>query len=145
MKWKNEAMEKLRRYDAMRQALQNIPQEIGRLKAEATAIRRSAMDMTPVRGSSGRRDEALLNNIAQRQELEWTLKQVRQWLNITDRGLMALSEEDRLVLQRLYLYPQKGALERLCTELGVEQSSVYRKRDQALERFTLAMYGFCET
>ncbi len=145
MKWKNEAMEKLRRYDAMRQALQNIPQEIGRLKAEAAAIRRSAMDMTPVRGSGGRRDEALLNNIAQRQELEWTLKQVRQWLNITDRGLMALSEEDRLVLQRLYLYPKKGALERLCSELGVEQSSVYRKRDQALERFTLAMYGFCET
>ena len=28
MKWKNEAMDKLRRYDVMRQALRNIPAEI---------------------------------------------------------------------------------------------------------------------
>lgn len=145
MKWKNEAMEKLRRYDAMRQALRNIPAEISRLKAEATAIRRTDIEMPRVRGNSGYRSEALLNNIAQRQELEWTLKQVRQWLSVADRGLTALPEDERLILQRLYLYPEKGALERLCTELGMEQSSVYRKRDQALERFTVAIYGFCET
>ena len=30
---------------------------------------------------------------------------------------------------------------RLCEQLGVEQSSVYRKRDGALYRFTLALYG----
>ena len=145
MKWKSEAMDKLRRYDAMRQALRNIPAEINRLKAEAVTIRRSAMDTTPVRGSGGRHDEALLNNIAQRQELEWTLKQVKSWLSIADRGLMALSQDEQLVLQRLYLYPEKGAVERLCAELGVEQSSIYRKRDQALERFTVALYGFAET
>lgn len=138
-------MEKLRRYDAMRQALRNIPEEIRRLREEAVLLRRRAMDMTPVRGSGGRGDEALLNNIAQRQELEWTLKQVRLWLANADRGLMALAEDERLVLQRFYLYPEKGALERLCTELGVEQSTVYRKRDQALENFTVAMYGFTET
>lgn len=145
MKWKNEAMEKLRRYDAMRTALGNIPGEIDRLKEEARTIRRADTEMTHVRGGGGRRDEMLLNNIAKRQELEWTLKQVKHWLANADRGLMALSEEERLVLQRLYLYPEKGAIERLCAELGVEQSSIYRKRDQALERFTIAMYGFAET
>lgn len=145
MKWKNEAMDKLRRYDSMRQALRNIPEEIRRLREEAVDLRRRAVDMMPVRGSGGRGDTALLNNIAQRQELEWTLKQVRLWLANADRGLMALAEDERLVLQRFYLYPEKGALEHLCTELGVEQSTVYRKRDQALENFTIAMYGFTET
>ena len=145
MKWKNEAMDKLRRYDAMRSALRNIPAEINRLKEEAVMLRRTAMDQTPVKSSRSRKDDALIDNLVKRQELEWTLKQVRQWLAGTDRGLMALSEEERLVLQRLYLYPQKDAVSRLCVELGVEQSSDYRKRDQALERFTLAMYGFAET
>ena len=145
MKWREEAMEKLRRYDAMRQALRNIPEEIKRLQEDAYAIRSATMDTTPVRGGGSKREDALINNLVQRQELEWTLKQVKRWLAVADRGLLALAPDERLILQRLYLYPEKSALERLCSELGVEQSSVYRKRDQALHRFTIAMYGFAET
>lgn len=145
MKWKNEAMEKLRRYDTMVSARENIARELQRLKEEATSMRRADPSVTPVRGSGGRHDEQLMNNIVTRQELSWTLKQVKQWLANTERGLQALPEEDLLVLQRLYLYPRPDSMERLCGELGVEQSTVYRKRDQALERFTIAMYGFPET
>ena len=138
-------MEKLRRYDAMRQALRNIPEEIDRLKADACALRGATTDTTPVKGDGSRREEALINNLVERQELEWTLQQVQRWLCTADRGLAALTSDERLVLQRLYLYPERGALERLCSELGVEQSSIYRKRDQALHRFTVAMYGFLDT
>ena len=145
MKWKDEAIEKLKRYDAMHTAQQNIAREIARLKEEAFAIRRADPEATPVRGSGGRYDEALMNNIVKRQELAWTLKQVKLWIANTDRGLTALNDEERQVLQRLYLYPEKGAMNRLCEELGMEQSTVYRKRDQALEHFTIAMYGFAET
>ena len=144
MKWKDEAIEKLKRYDAMHTAQQNITREIARLKEEAFAIRRADPEATPVRGNGGRYDEQLMNNIVKRQELAWTLKQVKVWITNTDRGLQALSDEERHVLQRLYLYPQKGAIDKLCEELCLEQSSVYRRRDQALEHFTLAMYGFME-
>ncbi|MBQ3530041.1 MAG: hypothetical protein IJA47_06075 [Oscillospiraceae bacterium] len=144
MKWKNEAMDKLRRYDVMRQALRNIPAEIERLQKDACALRGATTDRTPVKGGGSRREEALINNLVQRQELKLTLEQVKRWLHVTDRGLLALKDDERLVLQRLYLYPEKGAIERLCSELGVEQSTIYRKRDQALERFTLAMYGYAE-
>ena len=145
MKWKDEAIEKLKRYDAMHAAQQNIAREIARLKEEAFAIRRADPEATPVRGSGGRYDEQLMNNIVKRQELAWTLKQVKLWITNTDRGLTALNDEERQVLQRMYLYPQKGAVDKLCEELGMEQSTVYRKRDQALEHFTIAMYGFSET
>lgn len=145
MQWKNEAMDKLRRYDAMRQALRNLPEEIARLKADASALRGANFDITPVNGGGSRREDALINNLVERQELEQNLKQVRHWLAVTDRGLLALPQDERLVLQRLYLYPEQGAVDRLCMELGVEQSTVYRKRDQALRRFTLALYGFAET
>jgi len=144
MKWKNEAMEKLRRYDAMRQALRNIPEELSRLKEDAAVLRGASTNTTPVRGGGGRREDALINNLMERQELEWTLRQVKRWLAVADRGLLALPQDERLILQRLYLYPEKNAIVRLCNELGVEQSSIYRKRDQALQRFTLAMYGFSE-
>ncbi len=145
MKWKEEAMEKLKKYDAMRQALRNIPEEIARLKEDIFRYRGIRTDAVSVKSSGGRRDDALINNLAQQQELEWTLKQVKQWLSIADRGLLALTPDERLVIQRLYLYPEQNAMQHLCAELGVEQSSIYRKRDQALYRFTVALYGFAET
>lgn len=145
MNWKAEAMEKLRRYDAMRQSLQNIPLEMDRLAADACAIRGARTDGTPVKGGGNRREDALLNNMAQRQELGWALEQAQKWVDITERGLAVLSPEEKLVLHRFYLYPERGSVERLCMELGVEQSSVYRKRDRALQKFTLALYGAEET
>lgn len=145
MNWRNEAIEKLRRYDTMQQAMRNIPEEIARLKAEASALRSASAETIHVRGGGGSREDALINNLVQRHELEWTLRQVRQWLNVADRGLLALDADERLILRHLYLYPKKGAAEQLCSELGVEQSSIYRKRDQALQRFTTALYGFLET
>ena len=39
---------------------------------------------------------------------------------------------------------EMGAPERLCKELGVETSSIYRRRDKALRHFTLAYYGIDE-
>ena len=145
MKWKEEAMEKLRRYPGMRQAEKNIPEEIERLKTEARAIRSAATDSVSVKGGGNRREEALINNLVEQQELEWNLQHVKQWLTNTDRGLAALSPDERLILQRLYLFPERGALDRLCNELGIEQSTIYRRRDQALHRFTVAMYGFLDT
>lgn len=144
MNWKAEAKEKLRRYDAMRLATINIPEEMERLELDAQSIR-AAGSNTPVVGSNGnRREDALLNNIVERQELEWTLQQAQLWLKTTDRALSALSPQERLILHRLYIYPELGSLERLCKELEVETSSVYRRRDRALLHFTMAFYGVCE-
>lgn len=145
MKWKNEAMDKLRRYQTMRQALQNLSEEILRLEDEARGIRTVSADVTPVKNGGTRREEMLIDNMLQRQELTWSLEQVKRWLSVCERGLRALTEEERLILQRLYLYPERGSLQRLCQELEVEQSTVYRRRDEALQRFTVALYGFSET
>lgn len=141
MNWKAEAKEKLRRYDAMRLATINIPEEIQRLEIDARSIRSARIDGTPVAGGGSRREDAMLNNILHRQELAWTLQQAQMWLKTTDRALTALTNEEKLILHRLYIYPEMGALERLCKELGVETSSIYRRRDRALKHFTLAFYG----
>lgn len=144
MNWKAEAKEKLRRYDAMRLATINIPEEMERLELDAQAIRSAKTDGDVVNGGGSKREEALINNIIERQELAWTLQQAQLWLKITDRALTALSKEDRLILHRLYIYPEMGAPEWLCKELGLETSTIYRRRDRALKRFTLAYYGIDE-
>ena len=141
MNWRGEAVEKLRKYDAMCRSLQNIPLEVKRLEVDARAIRGARTDGTPVKGGGSGREDALINNIAHRQELTWALEQAKNWVDITRRGLETLTPEEKLVLQRFYLTPEQGSVQRLCMELGVEQSSIYRKRDKALRKFALALYG----
>ena len=141
MNWKAEAKEKLQRYDAMRLATINIPQELERLEMDAHCIRSPKTDGVGRVSDNRAREDALLNNIIHRQELLWALQQAQMWLKSTDRALTALSQEEKLILHRLYIYPEKGSLEQLCKELGVESSSIYRRRDRALHHFTLAYYG----
>ena len=144
MNWKQEAKEKLRRYGAMRIATINIPQELKRLEIDACSIRSARTDGSTVEGGGSKREEAMINNILHRQELTWTLEQAQMWLQITDRALTALTNEERQILHSLYIYPEKGGVERLCKELGLESSSVYRRRDKALKHFTMACYGIEE-
>lgn len=145
MDWREEAKEKLRRYAAMQNAIVSIPQEIKRLEIEYQSIRSSRTDGTPVKGGGSGREDALLNNLVNRQELEWTLKQAQSWKRVTDNAMAILNESDRMILERIYVYPSKGSMENLCKELGCERSSVYRKRDEALHTFTIALYGAIET
>lgn len=144
MNWKAEALEKLQKLDPMRQALRNIPVELSRLEIDACAIRGTNLDRPAVK-TSGHREDALLNNIVHRQELTWNLEQAKRWVDTVQDALRTLSPEEKTILSRLYICPEKGGLERLCQELGVEQSSIYRKREKALRRFTQALYGYTET
>ena len=144
MNWKAEAKEKLTRYGAMRLATINIPAEIKRLEIDAKRIRAAKTDAPAIKRGYSRREDALLNNMIQRQELAQTLQQAQIWLQATDRALAHLSNDEQSILHRLYIYPEVQAVERLCHELGCETSSVYRRRDRALKHFTLAFYGMEE-
>lgn len=144
MNWKAEAKEKLRRYDAMKAATINIPAEIARLEHEYTALRSAAVAGTPIHGGASAREDAIINNIVERQELAATLQNATAWIQITDRAMKSLRKEERLILHRLYIYPEKGAVERLSKELGVEYSSIYRRRDKALRTLTIALYGITD-
>lgn len=145
MDWKQEAADKLTQYEMRRRALENIPAEIRRLEQDYRSLRSSVADSIPGRGCGSRREDVMLTNIVRREELARQLESVRAWVAMTDDGLAALDEEDRLVLDRFYVHRRKGACEQLCEELDREKAQVYRRRDRALRRFTLALYGGLES
>ncbi len=141
MIWKHEAVEKLRRYDAMQRAMVNIPLEIRRLKAEAEAIGCGLPAAASGSHNPRRKEDALMDNLVTRQQLQWSLDQAQTWTGTVSRALGALEPEEQLILQQMYIVPQRGALERLSDSLGVEKSSIYRRRDKALQKFTISLYG----
>lgn len=144
MNWKYEAIDKLKGYEAHKRALENIPREIKRLEGAFVSIRSATTNTAPVSGGGSSREDAMLTNIAHREELERTLKQAKAWVKMVEAGLAVLDDEERRVLDRFYINRAKGNVDWLCEELNVEKATVYRRRDGALRHFTIALYGVTE-
>lgn len=119
--WKTMAQRRLLDYETMKRAKENLPQEI------------AAMHTQP--------GEDPLDIVAKKLFMRERLRQVRRWLQLTHKGLQVLTPEERVVVQMLYIMPRKGNVTRLCDILDCGQSTVYRRRDRALEKFTVALYG----
>ena len=145
MDFKREAAERLRLYNDKKDSIINMEEDLRRLELEMTRIRSATTDSIAVSGGSSTREDAMVNNLAARGEKELSLEATRIWLRVTERALSKLDGEERLVLARMYINRERNAVSRLREELGLEDDrSVYRRKDKALRRFTILMYGRTE-
>ena len=145
MNWKREAIDKLKNYEARREALENIPKEIKRLESSYVGIRSAATDGTPVSGGGNTREDAMLSNIVHRDELKRRLKEARLRVVQVDKALAVLDDEERMVLDRFYIHRTKDRVGELCDRLNLEKTAVYDRREKALRHFTIALYGITES
>lgn len=79
-----------------------------------------------------------------KQELLQRLRQLdvaRQAVNIMEQALQVLTPEERLVVQMMIICPEENAVEKLCQLLCVECATVYRRREQALKKLQVALWG----
>ena len=145
MNWVKEAESKLRDYAAKEQSLESVAERIAQLQAEMTCVRSATTDSTAVHGGGNCREDALLNNIAERDELERVKLSTAEWLEWVNGALTALSDTDKNLLDKFYINRRKGHVERLCEEMHLEKAQVYRRKEAALRKFTLLLYGATET
>ena len=145
MNWRREAIDKLRNYEAHKLALESLPKEIRRLESSFAGIRSATTDGTPVSGGGSTREDVMLSNIVHRDELKRRLKEARLWVSMVDKALDVLDDEERQVIERLFIHPMKGAMALLSEQLDIDKTTVYRRRDNALRRFTIALYGAVES
>lgn len=144
MDWKIEAISKLRCYEARRLSAENTAEEIKQLEMTIESIRGSVKNNSAVSGGGETQDTALLNNIVRRKELQRTRRIAAGLVSQVDSALSCLSVDERLVLERFYINPAKGNVERLCDELNAEKTKVYGLKDRAIRTFTIALYGLTE-
>ena len=144
MDFKREAIDKLKSCDAKQQSLQRTSEEILRLEEEMVSLQGASSDSTPVSGGGSTQDEALVNNIALRAELAKARTATKRWLDTVDAALSILNDEEFRILDKMFIHPRKGQVAHLCGELHIEKSALYTKRNAALRRFTLALYGVTE-
>lgn len=128
-------------YEAKKQALINIPDQIKELEERLTSIRSQSADSVSVKGGGGNRDEAYLNNIVARDRLQSNLEESRRIVSRISGALSVLTEEEKEILRRFYMIREKNAAYNLAEDKHVDHKTVYRWKDTALHKFATAMYG----
>lgn len=137
--WKLLAIEELETYPAKKEAMTTIPERLRELESAFVSIGSPSADKVAVQGGGG--NDKALNNIVQRDKLSQNLAEVVRFTARVERGLAVLGDDENEILSRCYIHPERGAVERIANARGLDKSTVYRMRDDALRKFTIAMYG----
>lgn len=145
MDWSVIAKDKLKSYAAKKASIDNLSDEIRELEARRKSIRSATADGTAVQGGGSKREDMLLSSIVLQDEMEENLLAVENWVNRVEKGLAVLSQEEKTILDRFYIYPERGAAERLAIDLGIDVKTVYHRKNRALRKFTIAMCGCSES
>lgn len=146
MDWKREAAEMLRNYPAMQMSLITLPQELERLESEATALGSSLGGSGRVAGGRGEPDDRIVSNMVKRELVKSNLEIARRHIEIVENGLSVLDDDERLILDLMFIHKARGNVDRLCSELDIENPpGVYKRKDKALRHFTIALYGITES
>jgi len=128
MNWRAEAISKLKEYPARRQAVAGLPAELQRVELRCQAAR-----------AAGAQDDAL-SALALKKELRERWRETSLWVSFVEGALEVLEPEELKVLDCFYIHPAKNKT----SVLGMSPREAYPIREQALRRFTFALYGISE-
>ena len=143
--WKYDVRDKLSDYPRQKNAVETLPDEIRRLESEYTSLHSTVYDSTPVQGGGTPHESRMLHNIILRGDTERQLQRACLAVEFVESALNTLTDEERHIVDVMYISRQRGATERLRQELGLEdERSVYKRVDKILKKLTIAMYGGTE-
>ena len=138
------AKDRLRQYAPKAAAKENLTDEIQELKYRRKSLSGGIKETPGGKKEPGGRENMLVNCIQRQSILEEELYLTGRWLGRMDRAMAALTESERELLGRLYIYPEKGAAERLAEDIGVDLKTIYYRSSVALRKFTTALWGGVE-
>lgn len=140
--WKPLAIQRLKNYQTRKISLEQLKEQINALDMQFAAIRAAKTDGEPISGTmSNRREDMMIDNIQKRDELKANYKIAKREIEVTEKGLEALEKDERRILELFYILRPYDHVGQLSGELNVEKSEVYRRKDSALRKFTMACYG----
>lgn len=135
-KWLMEDLQNLERYKF---SVLQMQSELETLEATMTSIRATDWDKIP--GGSGTQTDKMLTAIAKKDELSANLKATSKFVEDMERLVSELPDDERRIVERMYIHREKYAVENLTAELGYETAHIYRLKNQALLHMAQMRYG----
>ena len=145
MNWLSESISDLRLYGQRKRFLENVASQLIWLENDFTALKGCATDSEAVEGGASRSEDHLLNNIIKRDKLRQNKELAEKFVQTIERTLYLLPRQQQEILAEFFIDRSKGHIERLMEKYHVEQSMVYKLKNEALRNFTLLRSGYIET
>ena len=145
MNWLSESISDLRLYGQRKRFLENVDSQLIWLENDFTALKGCATDSEAVEGGASRSEDHLLNNIIKRDKLRQNKELAEKFVQTIERTLYLLPRQQQEILAEFFIDRSKGHIERLMEKYHVEQSMVYKLKNEALRNFTLVRSGYIET
>ena len=137
------AVDALKDYDSMAFIIANTSNEIKNTRDDMGSIRSPQFDGMPRTHNSQAGEERILKNIEEIDILQERYRQAVEYMEWFKPAWEELSSEERYVLETFYRDEggQTGAVYEICSQLNVERSTAYNRKNRALAKLAVLLYG----
>ena len=137
------AVDALKDYDSMAFIIANTSNEIKNTRDDMGSIRSPQFDGMPRTHNPQAGEERILKNIEEIDILQERYRQAVEYMEWFNPAGEELSSEERYVLETFYRDEggQTGAVYEICSQLNVERSTAYNRKNRALAKLAVLLYG----
>ena len=137
------AVSAIKDFDNMQFIIDHTDEDINRIRAEMTGIRSPGYDGMPKSHNPQAGEECLLSSIEKIDLLKERYRQAQEYMDWFLPAWKELPEEDQFVLEAFYRDNEYGcnAADAVSRRLCIERASAYRRKNRAVEKLTIMLYG----
>jgi hypothetical protein len=141
MDYRSEAIEELKLYPQLRQSLVSITNRIKSIEEKMQSAKGSSLSLAPARGGGRTNEDRLAEGLDDIDELRELYISTEDQVCLIDEGLSVLNEQERRIIEVFYIQTGKKKIDYLIEELMFERTTIYKLRDEALEKYISVMFG----
>ena len=134
----------LKDYETMWFIIKNTDNEVAAEREKMSAIRSLGYDGMPHAHNPNAQEDRVLNGIQEIDILKERYRQAMEYMDWFQPAWEQLTEDERYVLESFYsgvnCYGSNAAYY-IASHFGIEQSSAYKRKNRALDRLTVLLFG----
>lgn len=134
--WKQEAIDTLTTLRIKEIAVENLPGEIDSIRFDMEKTEQAVRDGLP----RSKVIDVQMSRSLMIKALEKNLSATEQAVSRIRAALAELHEEDRKLLEMMYIQKERKTMNELCDVFGYSKATMYRKKDTALMDFADALW-----
>ena len=130
-------------YKNMETIIEITPQEIKDIRVDMFKTRRSAPDGMPHNRDIRSGENMLCSAIDQCDVMNNRYQQAVEFMSWFAPAWLQLSEDEQILLETFYIEENSktAAIDEISEKLHIERAQIYRRKDKALNRLTVFLYG----
>lgn len=134
------AIDALKDYDSMQFIIAHTDEQIKGEYDKMTSLGSPRFDGMPHAHNPNAAEDRILNGIEEIDVLKERYRQALEYMEWFKPAWDKLTEEEQYVLEVFYA-GDEGSVYLICDRFGIERTSAYKKKNRALERLTVQLYG----